>query len=297
VTAHPDDEVLSAQLDGALGEAEAAGLKRHLATCHACGHRLELLAATARAIAELPAEPLPRPLDLGFLSPAAAVDPLVLPGRARWRPPPWAAPVLAAAAVLVAAVSFGPGLLPHGGGASTATAGQSGGLRQNFNADSGASPGAGPGGAGAVAAPALGAPAPGGNTTGGSAAVPGAATTEAVSGQAFPGSGNAVVKIDAGQATVRAGQAESLTLLIAAGSSRLDVQRSTIIVRRNGASQQVAGAGTDTVPPGAQRSISGTWIAGTLGAAPATPGDYLVEGDVMLTDGRDLAVSLTVHVT
>ena len=284
MTDHLSDDVLSAHLDSALAESDDQQAVQHLATCAACAHRLQLLGATARAIAGLPGEALPSPLDLAFLRPRAATDPLVIPA-ARWRPPAWAAPVLAATAILVVAVSVGPGLLPHGG-ASTASS-SAANPTSKYRGEQGlaVSPNAAAGGAEAPA-------------DGGAPGVNGQfATTEGPHvARSFPQSGGAVIELAGSQRVLRAGQATGLSLTVHAGATDLQVQRSYIVVGRESGSQQVAAGSSEVIPLRQSRSLSGTWVAGKIGSTPEAPGEYQVEGHVILADGSDLRLSFTVSV-
>lgn len=285
---HLSDEVLSAHLDGALDGAGQRQVADHLRNCVACTHRLELLAATARAISELPDEQPPAPLDLSFLPPRVATGPRVLPVPARWRPPAWAAPVLAAAAILLVAVTLGPGLLR--GGPPTATSSQAGSSSDgNALAPRAGSPSGLPGGL-----PDLGPTAGGAVPKSGS--LPFATTSGAGAAQSFPQSGGASVALSAGQKSPRAGQPLTLNLVVHAGSTPLQPQRSFISVSRDSASQEVTAAGGETILPGQASSLSGTWDAGKLGSAPEATGDYQVDGHVVLSDGSDLHVGFTIHV-
>ncbi|MGI8608360.1 MAG: anti-sigma factor family protein [Candidatus Dormibacteria bacterium] len=288
---HISDEVLSAHLDGDLDPREDRQARDHLASCLDCSRRLELLGATARVISALPGESLPAPLDLAFLSTLAA-DPLVIPQPRRWRPPTWAAPVLAAAAVLLVAVTLGPRLLPHGGAstaASTTGSATSRSLtdRSVAGSPSGAAGAGATGGTGGTAASGPGVPA-----LGQFAAAPGAH-----SARSFAQAGNAMVDLNASQPTARGGDSVTLMVAVRAGSTDLQVQRAYITVSRGNVSQQVAAGGTELVPAGQARSVSGTWVAGKLGSAAEAPGDYLVEGHVVQADGSELRVSLTITVS
>lgn len=282
---HLSDDVLSAHLDSALADPEDQQAVQHLGSCAECAHRLRLLGATAKAIAGLPGEALPSPLDLAFLRPHAATDPLVIPPDRRWRPPAWAAPVLAAAAILVVAGTVGPGLLPHGG-ASTATS-SAANPTSRYSAERGlaVSPNVAAGGA---AAPADGL-APGVN--GQFATTQGPHVT-----RSFPQAGGAVMELAGSQPVLRAGQATGLSLTVYAGATDLQVQRSYITVGRESGSQQVAAGSSEVIPLGHSRSLSGTWVAGKIGSTPEAPGEYQVEGHVILADGSDLRLSFTVSV-
>jgi len=124
VIEHLFDEVLSAHVDGALDQAELAAVEAHLTSCADCSRRLQLLRATSRAVAGLPDEE-PGPLDFSFL-PANPTSVVSLPAPRGWRPPSWAVPVLAAAAVLVVAGGVGTLMLRQ----PTATSGAATALGQ-----------------------------------------------------------------------------------------------------------------------------------------------------------------------
>lgn len=282
---HLSDEVLSAHLDAALDGAGQRQVVDHLQTCLACSHRLELMTATAGMISGLPDEQPPAPLDLTFLPLPVATGPRLLPMPARWRPPAWAAPVLTAAAILLVAVTLGPGLLR--GAPRTATSSQAGsssdrnGLAPLAGSPSGSLP-------------------DGGTTAGGVApnagSLPFVTTSGARAAQSFSQSGGATVTLSAGQMNPRAGQALSLDLVVQAGSTTLQQRRSFISVSRNSASQEVAAADGETIPFGQASSLSGSWDAGKLGSAAEATGDYQVDGHVVLSDGSDLHVGFTIHV-
>ena len=286
---HLSDELLSARLDGALDAGEAARVAEHLSGCADCARRVDLLGATARAVSGLPDEPLPAALDLSFLAPATATDPLVLPANRRWRPPAWAAPVLAAAALLLVAVSVAPGLLARrvpATDSSTASGAQ-------FNQGSDRS---------GVVPATPGALAPGALAPGAAQNADGSLSHDSIvqgphATRGFPGSGGVVLDLSGSQQTTHAGQPVGLSLTVRAGSTTVQVQRTSITVHRGTATEQVASGGGQTIAPGQSSSLSGTWDAGKLGSAPEAPGDYPVDGDVVLADGTTLEVSFTIQVS
>src|SRR6202011_2825933 len=117
---HLTDEQLSAELDRALGEGESAAVERHLEECAQCSARRDLLHATSQAVASLPDEEMPRPLDLAFLrrakQPSASAAPPGFVARViHGRPPVWLPTAVAAAAVLVLAITVAPRFLPNAG--------------------------------------------------------------------------------------------------------------------------------------------------------------------------------------
>jgi len=288
VIVHLSDEVLSAHLDGALDGAGQRQVVDHLQACLACSHRLELLTATARMISGLPDEQPPAPLDLTFLPLPVATGPRLLPMPARWRPPAWAAPVLTAAAILLVAVTLGPGLLR--GAPRTATSSQAGSSSdRNGLAPLAGSPSGLPGSL------------PDDGTTAGGAvpnagSLPFVTTSGGRAAQSFSQAGGATVTLRSSQTNPRAGQALSLDLVVQAGSTTLQQRRSFISVSRKSASQQVAAAGGETIPSGQASSLSGSWDAGKLGSAAEATGDYQVDGHLVLSDGSDLHVGFTIHV-
>ena len=287
---HVSDEALSAHLDVALDGAGQREVAHHLRTCVVCAHRMELLAATARAVSGLPGEQPPAPLDLSFLSPPVTADRLGIPKPARWRPPAWVAPILAAAAIVLVAVTVGPGLLPRGGN-STATSSQAG-ISNDRNA---LAPAPGSPSAPAGSLPSGGLSADGAVPQAGSA--PFATTPGTRATRAFAQSGGAVVELSASQPSPHPGQLLTINLRVQAGSTTLRTQRSSISLNRDSASQQVTAAGGETISPGNAASLSGIWDAGKLGSAPEATGDYQVVGQVILSDGSDLTVGFTIRVS
>jgi anti-sigma factor RsiW len=284
MTAHLDDELLSAHLDGALDDAERARVEEHLGACAGCLHREALMRGTTRAVAGLPEELTPRLLDLSFLPPTPGRV-LDLPRSRRWRPPPWAVPTAAAAAVLLVAGSLATVALRHpGGGAATAltttgrrTEGTAGGL-------------AGPGAASPSAA------------RGADAAAPGAAAPYLAAAPAGPGTktfaaeGGAAVSVGTSAANPAHGKPVTVTLTVRAGSAALDARAFAVTARNASGSMPIFGAGPQAIPAGGTTTVYGSWTAGELGGGPA-PGDYLLEARVSLAAGGDLVSTLAVRVS
>lgn len=288
---HLADELLSARLDGALEPAELEAFTAHLSGCADCGRRLELMRATTRAVADLPGEE-PGVLDLSFL-PAAPVAPanLVTVPASRWRPPPWAAPLLAAAAVLVVALGVGTVALRR---PAATSAGSTALQQQGRLIDGSAIPTDGS----SAASGAFGAnPGAGGQAP----AVPGTADQAApnrslttlpgtTSSHDFPAAGGARVSLSASPARVTRGQGIQVSMSLSAGSSAVEASGLQVVARRGSEAVVVLGSGAQSVPVGRTTTLYGSWVAGQ-------PGDYRLEARVRLTDGSDLTVSLTVNVT
>ena len=284
---HVSDELLSAQFDGVLEGPEAARVAGHLGSCDVCSARLEMLSATARVVAALPDEALPAALDLGFLEAAPPVpDPLVLPTGRRWRPPAWAAPVLAAAAVLVVAATLGPSLLRGGnqssGTTATSLSGPAGGLvvRNETGTSAGLA-------AGAASAP---------QAANGADTNARAATGAPAASQSFPEQGGATVTVSAGDPSPTAGRPVTLVLTLRCGATPLQVDADVLWVRHGSAAQQLAAGGSASLTPGQVATSTVTWTAGTVSSGQAAAGDYVIEGDIDLASGQVLKVSLTLHV-
>jgi hypothetical protein len=278
VSLHVSDELLSAELDGALSTEEATALSEHIGSCAACRQRQAMMHATARAVAGLPAVAAPPSLDLSFL-PHAPSAPIVLAPR-RWRPPTWAAPVLAAAALLLVAVTFGPTWLRAGGGATTAgttAARPTGGA--NAQDRNGAAP----------ASPEFGtAEAPAARLPGNLAATPGASHT-------FPDANGLTLSVGPAPSGTRSGQAVALAVQARAGQA-VHLTELNLQVRHGSTTSVIARSTAAGLSSGEQADLSATWKAGQVGSSTA-PGDYQLEGHAVLADGRDLFVSLTITVS
>lgn len=278
---HLSDEQLSAEVDGALLADEAAEAAAHVRECAACRHRRELMRATAGAVATLPLEEAPGGLDLSFLPRRAeALSPVVLSPR-RWRPPMWVAPVLAAAAVLLVAVTVAPSLLRGRGGASTASSGPSqpaGGALAQDQSQFGHSPlGSTPASPGAAfAGPQAG------------AGLPGASHT-------YADAGGLVLELRPSVSTASAGQPVTLTVQARAGQP-VALRALSLQAGQGTGLSAIASSSAPGLASGQRASLSATWTAGQVGGA-TQPGDYVLEGQAVLADGRTFSVSVVVHVS
>ena len=67
-TQHLKNEQLSAYIDHALANKDAAAIAGHLDGCADCVSRMQLLRATSQAVASLPEEELPRPVSYTHLT-------------------------------------------------------------------------------------------------------------------------------------------------------------------------------------------------------------------------------------
>jgi hypothetical protein len=287
---HVTDEQLSAQLDGALGQDESAAVHSHLADCVECAARRELLRATSQAIAGLPGEELPRPLDLAFtrqgVQPSASDTPRGFAARViHGRPPAWLPTAVAAAAVLVLAITVAPRFLPPTGGTSRSTAGlagqeatvapQFGGAPAQGNQSPGASS---QGQAGSInkANPGLLAPRDTATQTG--HGPDGSTLTIVVSP---PGASSGlptlvVVKLVGGPSgTALAPQ--GMELFIGQGATQVRLAAST--------------GGSPRLNRGEELDLSGQWSAGALVGQPAA-GTYTLIGRARLNDGVIVEVTL-----
>lgn len=290
MSTHVTDELLSAEVDGALSASEAEAVAEHVETCAACRRRREQMRGTARAIADLPLVEMPA-LDLSFL-PRAPAAPVVLT-PARWRPPTWVAPVAAAAALLLVAFTFGPALFKGNRGANTSAgvaapqpkAGASAEDSRLFDVPAGSLSGA----------PAPGAVAPG--AANGVQVGPGRATTTLDAGgtQSYPQAGGLVLRIGPPPSSVGTGHTVVFNMEAEAGQP---VQLSSLYiqVRQGAATGTVARSTAPALGGGGRAGLSASWSAGDLGGRTA-PGDYQVEGHAVLADGRDFLVSMTIHVS
>lgn len=305
---HPTDEQLSAHIDGVLAAAEAAQVEAHVADCEDCAARIDLLRATSRAVAGLPDEDLPRPLDLGFLREPAQAPTVMMPGPRRGRPPAWVMAGLAAAAVLMVAVVTVPRLTSG----TNSTTGISAGLGGN---------GLGPRGdlsGGAAATPLPGSPWSGEQLTTKSAQGQGsAAQAPAVSGAGpaegggtntlvFPGAGNIKVRVTTASRSVRSGSSlrVGLDAFDPDSDQPLDPLGLVLVVRRGdgGDAEQVLGhlpggsSGVSSVPAQQSRGLTADWTAGEIQGQVQT-GGYVLFGRVYLSGGRVLEVPLSIVVS
>jgi hypothetical protein len=131
----PDNEALSALLDGRLADRERDALEAHVASCDACRARLDALHRTRDALRSLPQLDAPRSFRLRAADVATSVPVHRAPVAAR------AMPLLAAAAALVFIVVLEADLA---GGSSTGSS-QMSGLRAMSAATSGPPTAAGAG--------------------------------------------------------------------------------------------------------------------------------------------------------
>jgi hypothetical protein len=288
-TPHLSDEQLSAHLDSALATEEQQAADSHLATCAECAARIDLLRATSQAVATLPAEEMPRPLDLGFLHEGvrpAPEEPSVRGFVARvlhGRPPVWLPTAVAAAAVLVVAVNVAPRLVPGGGGASQTSTGLSEKAATGTDQQH------------------LAPIAPSANQSPGFAA-PGS-TSQKFDGQAMSSAArNTVSGPDGSKITLVAnppsasqGQPTQVVLMLvgaprgtslAPGGMQLFVSQGANQARIAGS----VGAG-QAVKPGQELDLTAEWSAGAVSGSPAT-GSYTLIGRVFLSGGRVVEVPL-----
>jgi hypothetical protein len=291
-TPHLSDEQLSAHLDGALATEEQEAADSHLATCTECAARIDLLRATSQAVATLPAEEMPRPLDLGFVHqdvrPALAEPPQrgfvarVLHGR----PPVWLPTAVAAAAVLVVAVNVAPRLLPSGGASQTST-----GMSEK------AARGADQQGFAPIA--------PNTNHSQGSA-TPGS-LAQTLDGQVTAGAArNTVSGPDGSRITLVAnppsasqGQPTQVVLMLvgAPRGTSLAPAGMQLFVSQGANQARIAGSvgAGQLVKPGQELDLTAEWSAGAVSGSPAT-GSYTLIGRVFLSGGRVVEVPLTFSV-
>jgi anti-sigma factor RsiW len=293
VSMHLTDDVLSASLDGDLAAAEEAAVTAHVAGCAGCRQRLDLLRATAHAVAGLPDEPGPVSLDFSFLAARPAAGRILTPAPGRWRPPVWAVPAVAAAAVLVVAVSYGPSLLgQHPSTASSTSAGLAGqGAPSAADRD-------GP----LFDRPAAGAA---GSTTSGQgaanfAAGPSAPKAETAplagsASRAFSQAGGLTLTLAPAPGRATAGQPINLTLEGRAGQA-VALRGFSIDVQGPGGAATIGQTSAVSLAAGQRAGLMMTWSAGQVTGA-AAPGDYQLTGHATLTNGTDLSVTLTIHVT
>jgi hypothetical protein len=284
---HMTDEQLSAQLDGALGDEESAVVDSHLEDCAECAARRDLLRATSQAVAGLPGEELPRPLDLAFtrqgVQPNSITAPRGFAARViHGRPPVWLPTAVAAAAVLVLAITVAPRFLPPAGGTSHSTNGLAG--QEATLAPFGAAPAQGnqspaaSGQAGSLNKANPGVLAPRDTATQTGHGPDGSNLTIVVSP---PGASSGlptlvVVKLVGGPSgTALAPQ--GMELFIGQGSRQVRLAAST--------------GGSPRLNKGEELDLSGQWSAGALAGQPAA-GTYTLIGRVRLADGVIVEVTL-----
>ena len=287
---HLTDEQLSAYIDHALSGKNTAATAAHLGGCPDCTSRVHLLRATSQAVASLPEQEMPRPLDFGFLYDRSAT--LEEPSRGfiarviQGRPPSWLPTMVAAAAVFALVATWVPRLVPAHGGQSQTAAG--------FGASR--SPG------GALFAP---------NTTkgqsgdvghGSSALAPPAAQADAQHALQ-PALTKTVVAPDGSTLSLLANPPSATTahpvqvLLRLVGGPRgtdLAPPGMEIFVSQNQNQLRLGGSeGTSrTLKPGEELDLTVEWSAGALTGPPA-PGTYSLTGRVFLKNSTVVEVPLT----
>jgi hypothetical protein len=285
---HLTDDVLSASLDGDLAADESAAVKAHVAGCAGCRQRLDLMRATAHAIAGLPDEPGPVALDFSFLDGTPAERRILRPAPARWRPPVWAVPAVAAAALLVVAVSYGPALLrQHPSTASSTSAGLAGPNAPNA---------AGRGGT------LFDSPADSTTSAGGAQPAPGTLTAPmaqaAPSGsvsRAFSEAGGLTLTLSPAPGRVAAGQPLKVTLEGRAGQA-VTLKSLGIDVFGPGGATTIGQGSAVSLAAGQRAGLLVNWSAGQVTGA-AAPGDYQLTGRATLANGKELTVTMSIHVS
>jgi anti-sigma factor RsiW len=287
-TAHLTDEQLSAQLDRALSDRESAAVDSHLDDCAECATRRDLLRATSQAVASLPGEEMPRPLDLGFLRPAeptAAAAPRGFAARViHGRPPVWLPTAVAAAAVLVLAITVAPRFLPHVGGASLTAGGPGGAAPAAPEAARGSSQGHQPSGA----AP--------GDALSDQKSNPGFLAPLVAGQNAVTGPDGSTVTIQAYPPHSSTGQPTQVVLKLVGGPSgtALAPQGMELFVSMGSSQVRLAaaiGSAGPRLKTAEELDLSGEWSAGALAGPPAA-GTYTLIGRVFLADRRMVEVAL-----
>ncbi|HXO66882.1 MAG TPA: zf-HC2 domain-containing protein [Candidatus Dormibacteraeota bacterium] len=284
---HLTDEQLSAHLDRALAEDESASVQSHLEDCAECAARRDLLRATSQAVADLPGEDLPRPLDLTFLRQAreqrtgAAASRGFVARVIHGRPPVWLPTAVAAAAVLILAVTIAPRFLPGGGASRGTTAGQ-----EALTAPKGAT--APTQGNGSGAAPGLD----------GSARKPNSnfvAPRDALARKSVTAPDGSTVSIVASPPEAPSGLPTLVVVKVVAGptGTALAPQGVDLFIGQGSRQARLAtsAGGSPRLKPGEEIDVSGQWSAGALDGQP-TPGTYTVTGRVYLADGEVVEVTL-----
>ena len=286
-TSHLTDEQLSAHIDGALEREEQAAVAIHLGACSDCTARVDLLRATTQAVATLPPEEMPRPLDLGFLR--GSTSPALAEASRRGfvariihgRPPVWLPTAVAAAAVLVLAVDIGPRLLPAQRGVPETSAGQGAGTtasrsdQHNFAA-----------------------PAPLGTNPSVNGAAPGGSALKSgdqAASKSVAGPDGSTVTLAANPRTASSGHPTQVALVVVGAPPGTSLASSGMeLFVSQGANQArlagLAGAGQQ-VKSGEQLDLTTTWTSGAVSGPPA-PGSYTLIGRVFFADRRMVEVSL-----
>jgi Putative zinc-finger len=285
-TQHLKDEQLSAYIDHALANKDAAAIAGHLDGCADCVSRMQLLRATSQAVASLPEEELPRPLDLGFLRDGAAgVEELGSRGFVarviHGRPPTWLPTAVAAAAVLALVVTWVPRLVPARGGQSQATAG---------------------------VAPATRTEGRGASTPGALSVVPSVAPNSVAPNSSFPeaarktvvGRDGSTIALLANPPSATTGHPVQLLLRLVGGPRGTDLAPPGMeILAGQGQSQLRLGGseGTSrTVQSGEELDLTVEWSAGAITGPPA-PGTYSLIGRIFLKNSTVVEVPLTFTVS
>lgn len=297
-TQHLDDEQLSAYIDRALARKDAAAIAVHLDGCADCASRLHLLRATSQAVASLPEEELPRPLDFGFLRDGAShVEELDSRGFVarviHGRPPSWLPTMVAAAAVLALVATWVPRLVPARGGPSQATAGLAPATRPEG------------GGASAQSAPQGQSGGPGleRSAPGALSVVPSGAPTSSfpeAAQKTVLGPDGSTITLLANPPSATTGHPVQLLLRLVGGPRGTDLAPPGMeIFAGQGQSQLRLGGseGTNrTVKSGEELDLTVEWSAGAI-AGPPAPGTYSLIGRIFLKNSTVVEVPLTFTVS
>jgi hypothetical protein len=280
-TQHLNDEQLSAYIDHALAHEDAAAIAVHLDGCADCASREHLLRATSQAVASLPEEELPRPLDFGFLRDGAS-DVAELGSRGfvarviHGRPPTWLPTMVAAAAVLALVVTSVPRLVPARGGQSQATAGLAPPTRTE--------------GGGASAPGAL-------------SAVPSVAPNSSFSGAAQKtviGPDGSTITLLTNPPSATTGHPVRLLLRLVGGPRGTDLAPPGMEVFAGQGQSQIRLGGSEgtsrTVKSSEELDLTIEWSAGAITGPPA-PGTYSLIGRIFLKNSTVVEVPLTFTVS
>jgi anti-sigma factor RsiW len=287
---HLTDEQISAYIDHAVARKDAAAIAAHLEGCPDCTNRAHLLRATSQAVASLPEQEMPRPLDFGFLrdrapsaeEPSRGFIARVIQGR----PPSWLPTMVAAAAVFALVATWVPRLVPAHGSQSQTAAGL-GVLR---------SPG------GALFAPNTTKGQNGGPGQGSPALAPAAPQADA-QGAHQPALSKTVVAPDGSTLNLLASPPSATTghpvqvLLRLVGGPRgtdLAPPGMEIFVSQNQNQLRLGGSeGTSrTLKAGEELDLTLEWSAGALTGPPA-PGTYSITGRIFLKNSTVVEAPLT----
>jgi anti-sigma factor RsiW len=287
---HLTDEQLSAYIDHAVAHKDAAAIADHLERCQDCTGRVHLLRATSQAVASLPEQEMPRPIDFGFLGDRAAAPPEPSRGFVarviQGRPPSWLPTMVAAAAVFALVATWIPRLVPAPGGPSQTAAGL-GASR---------SPG------GALFAPNNTKLQPGGPGQGSAALAPPAnqadaqaAPQPALSKTAVAPDGS-TLSLLANPPSANTGHPVQVLLRLVGGPRGTDLAPPgmEIFVSQNQNQLRLGGSeGTSrTLRAGEELDLTLEWSAGALTGPPA-PGTYSLTGRIFLKNSTVVEVPLT----